>query len=224
MQTILMHLSQKEKAFILFWCAFFKSTSKFEHFQKKMILIIYEFSKLRAPKIVIWWMSNKSCWRWPVHRQHGKRAETLIQSQGQHLYHIHRTLWNKLSWKKSLLVTCNVLRLFVNTLTVDDKYSLISRDNSMQNNSDAFIAKTNFFSQFLSAFFKLTSNFEHFQKKMTLIAYVLPKLRTRKTWIDKCLKSPVGDDPFICKNYKRAETLIQSPRQHLYYNHMSLWK
>ena len=47
------------------------------------------------------------------------------------------------------------------------------------------------FSQFLCAFFNSTTNFEHFQKKMTLIAYKFTKLRPRKTWLDKCLKSAV---------------------------------
>ena len=37
-----------------------------------------------------------------------------------------------------------------------------------------------FFSQFFSAFFESALNFEHFQKKMTLIAYVFPKLPTTK--------------------------------------------
>ena len=30
---------------------------------------------------------------------------------------------------------------------------------------------------------------------MTLIAFVFPKLRTRKTWWDKCLKSHLSEDP-----------------------------
>ena len=30
---------------------------------------------------------------------------------------------------------------------------------------------------------------------MTLTAFVFPKLRTLKTWLDKCLKSPVLEDP-----------------------------
>ena len=33
-----------------------------------------------------------------------------------------------MSWKKSLLVICQILRQFVNTLTADDKYSLIIKD------------------------------------------------------------------------------------------------
>ena len=40
--------------------------------------------------------------------------------------------------------------------------------------------KQNVFSQFFSAFFESALNFEHFQKKMTLIAYVFPKLPTTK--------------------------------------------
>ena len=36
------------------------------------------------------------------------------------------------------------------------------------------------FSGMILAFFKSTLNFQHFQKKMTLIAYVFPKLRTPK--------------------------------------------
>ena len=40
--------------------------------------------------------------------------------------------------------------------------------------------KQNIFSQFFSAVFESPLNFEYFQKKMTLIAYVIPKLPTTK--------------------------------------------
>ena len=40
--------------------------------------------------------------------------------------------------------------------------------------------KQNIFSEFFSAFSESAGNLEHFQKKMTLIAYVFPKLPTRK--------------------------------------------
>ena len=53
MQTIQMHIWEKQKTFPLFFCAFFKSKSNFENFQKKMALIAYEFSKLRTPKNVV---------------------------------------------------------------------------------------------------------------------------------------------------------------------------
>ena len=38
--------------------------------------------------------------------------------------------------------------------------------------------KQNVFSEFFSAFSESALNFEHFQKKMTLIAYVFPNLPT----------------------------------------------
>ena len=40
--------------------------------------------------------------------------------------------------------------------------------------------KQNIFPQFISPFFEFAFNFEHFQTKMTLIAYVFPKLPTTK--------------------------------------------
>ena len=40
--------------------------------------------------------------------------------------------------------------------------------------------KQNVFSEFFSEFFECALNFEHFQKKVTLIAYVFPKLPTTK--------------------------------------------
>ena len=50
-------------------------------------------------------------------------------------------------------------------------------------------------SEFLDAFWKSMLNFEYFEKKMTLTAFVFPKLRTLKTWLDKCLKTPVSENP-----------------------------
>ena len=40
--------------------------------------------------------------------------------------------------------------------------------------------KQNIFSEFFSVFFESALTFEHFQKEMTLIAYVFPKLPTTK--------------------------------------------
>ena len=41
-------------------------------------------------------------------------------------------MWVKFSVEKFLLVICKILGLFVNTLTVDDKYSLLKKDNLTQ--------------------------------------------------------------------------------------------
>ena len=64
-----------------------------------------------------------------------------------------------------MLVLYKVLRLFVNTLTDDDKYSLLYRDNLMQPIQILLSHKQKTFSQFLFAFLKSTLNFEHSPKK-----------------------------------------------------------
>ena len=53
MQPIQMDLSQKQKKNFKLFCAFFKSTSTFEHFHQKMTLIAYVFPKLRISKDVV---------------------------------------------------------------------------------------------------------------------------------------------------------------------------
>ena len=82
--------------------------------------------------------------------------------------------------EKSLLETWNVLRLFVNSLTADDKYSLISKENWMQTIQRHLSQKQKIFSQFFSAFSESALNFQEFEKNMTLISYVFPKLPTTK--------------------------------------------
>ena len=64
-----------------------------------------------------------------------------------------------------MLVLCTILKLFVNTLTADDKYSLIKRGNLTQLIQILLSRKQKTFSEFLSSFLKSTLNFEHFQKK-----------------------------------------------------------
>ena len=55
--------------------------------------------------------------------------------------------------------------MFVNTLTADDKYSLLNRDNLRQPIRTILSQKHKAFSQFFLEFSKSTLNFEHFQKK-----------------------------------------------------------
>ena len=55
--------------------------------------------------------------------------------------------------------------MFVNTLTPDDKYSLLNRDNLTQQIRKELSKKQTAFSQLLLAFWKSKLNFEQFQKK-----------------------------------------------------------
>ena len=70
-----------------------------------------------------------------------------------------------MSQKKSVLVRFKALLLFVSTLTADDKYSLLNRDNLAQPIRTPLSQKQKRFYQFLLAFSKSALNLEHFQKK-----------------------------------------------------------
>ena len=77
-----------------------------------------------------------------------------------------------------MLVLCKISGLFLNTLTDDDKYSLLYRDNLTQPIQILLSQKQETFSEFFSPCLKSTLNFEHFRKKNTLIADVFFKLKS----------------------------------------------
>ena len=56
--------------------------------KKEMTLIADLFLKLRTPENVVRYMSKKSRFKGPFDREHGKRVQTLLQSERQHRYHI----------------------------------------------------------------------------------------------------------------------------------------
>ena len=140
-------------------------------------------------------MSKKSRFSGPFEKQYGRPSQALLKSASQHIYLIHWVLGSQLSWKNFLLLTWKILRLVVNTLAVDKKYLVLNRDNLTIPIQMQLSEKQKTFSQFFSAFLKSSLNFKHFEKKMTLIAFVFWKLSTPETWLDKCLKSPISEDP-----------------------------
>ena len=70
-----------------------------------------------------------------------------------------------MSWKKSPSVWYKILRLFVNALTADDKYSGSNMQNLPQQFQTPLSQKQNIFSSFFIEFLKYAWYLEHFQKK-----------------------------------------------------------
>ena len=69
------------------------------------------------------------------------------------------------AFEKSLLGIDKILRLFVNTLTADEKHYLLTRDNLTQTIQIQLSQKQKTFCKFFFAFSKFILNFEHFPKK-----------------------------------------------------------
>ena len=75
-----------------------------------------------------------------------------------------------LSWKKSASVWSEMLRLFVNTLTVEDKYWRHNMQNFPQQFQTPSSQNQKTFSEFFISFLKCAWNLEDFQKKMSILA------------------------------------------------------
>ena len=110
-------------------------------------------------------MSKKYQFREPFEKQLGRSFQAAVKSASQHLYHIHWSLPRKLSWRKSLLFTCQILVLLVNTLAVDEKYPVLNRNNLTIPIQMQLSEKKKTFYQFFAAFLKSRLNFKHFGKK-----------------------------------------------------------
>ena len=115
-------------------------------------------------------MSEKPCFRGPFDNQHGRSVQALLKSA---------------SYQKFL----------VNKLAANQKYPVLNRDNITIPIQMQLSEKEKTFSQLFAPFLKSNLNFERFETEMPLIAFIFPKLRTLKTWLDKCLKNPILEDP-----------------------------
>ena len=80
-QPIQKQLSQKQQVFPKFFFRFRNLHEILNICKKKMTLIADLFAKLRTPKNVVRYLSKKSCFKGPFDRQHGKRVQTLLQSE-----------------------------------------------------------------------------------------------------------------------------------------------
>ena len=79
---------KNKKLFLNFFLRFRNVHEILNICKKKMTFIADLFAKLRTPKNVDRYLSKKSRFKGPFDRQHGKRVQTLLQSEPQHRYHI----------------------------------------------------------------------------------------------------------------------------------------
>ena len=95
----------------------------------------------------------------------------------------------------SLLVISEILGLFVNTLTANDKYFLLNR-NLQEPIRTQLSKKQKLFVNFLQDFWRLHQVLNNLKIKMTLIADVFLKLQNVKSVVTKMSKNPCFRMPF----------------------------
>ena len=86
-----------------------------------------------------------------------------------------------MSWKKSPSLWYEILRLFVNALTADDKYSGSNMKNLRQQFQTPLCQKQKTFSGFFIAFLECAWNLEHFQKNHEYPSLIISEIIDAET-------------------------------------------
>ena len=89
----------------------------------------------------------------------------------------------------SFLVLCEIIGVFVNTLTDGGKYPLQNCENLRLAIQMQLSRKRKSFLQFFVPFLEFLSNYKDFEKKLIVIANVFPKL-VRPLSKKPCLRTP----------------------------------
>ena len=160
-----MQLCNILKTFSQHFAQLVQSISTFKLFKRKIFLLPYIFSKLPNVKRTVTQNFKYHRVIAPCYRQHIKRSKTLVKCPWQYFYQTFLLLWSKLTWETSLLLIFELLRVFIETLTADHRYSLCYIWNLQVLHQMQLSKKLKTFTQFFCPFLKSPSNFEHIEKK-----------------------------------------------------------
>ena len=83
---------------------------------------------------------------------HVKGSETMLKSARQYFFHIFWSLCKRIGSKNYILVVSEILRLFFNILTPDEKYSLSTSECLAQTIQMQLSQNEKIFSEFLAGF------------------------------------------------------------------------
>ena len=109
--------------------------------------------------------SKRSSFSTRFGNQHVNGFETLPKLPAHYYFSTFPRIWDKLSWKKSALVVSEIFRLFVNTLTPDDKYSCRNMQIFWQQLQTPLSQKGKFFCRLLIVFLKCAWNLQRSEKQ-----------------------------------------------------------
>ena len=167
-------------------------------------------------------MSKKSCFRGSFEKQHGKRAQARFKSVSHGLFQIHRSLSSQLSYKRSLLLTCQILGNLVNTLGDDEKYPVPNRDNLTIPIQMQLSQKQKTISDLFAKFSKSRLNFKHFESKGYPYRFSIFEVTESEKVVKEISKKFPFRRCFDKQNGKRAQALFKFASHHLYQIQWSL--
>ena len=132
----------------------------------------------------------------------------------KHLRNLHESTFTiffrtLMSCKVSPIVKFEIFRLSVNTLIADDKYPVRDCKNIQFSIQMQLCQKRNTFSQYFVLLGEFTANFKRFEKKMIVIANVLPILQTVEDLVGPLSKKRHFRTSFYSQHVKLSQTLLK---------------
>ena len=167
-------------------------------------------------------MSKKSRFSRLFYKQHGKRAQGLLKSATRHFYHIHWSLSTQFSLKTSLLLTCQMLGLLVTTLTTDEMYPVLNRDNLTIQFKFHYLRNTKYFVIILRHFWNLEKILNILAKKDDAHRFCNFEVPHSENVVRKISKRSHFREPFNKQHSKWSEVPLKSASQRLYHIYWSL--
>ena len=104
-------------------------------FRKKKIAIANAFPKSRTVKDLVRPLSKKRRFRTSFDiqhvkgSQHSRGSQTVVKSVSEYFYHVFPSLCAEMIWNISPLLKFEMIGMFLNTLTADDKYGVPDCEN-----------------------------------------------------------------------------------------------
>ena len=123
-----------------------------------MIVIANVLPIFQTVKDLVKPLSKKRRFRTSFDSQQVKGSQILVKSAWDQVYHISLLVAGDMIWKTSPLVKFEILRVFVNTLTVDHNYPVRDCENLLFPISLILSKKRKTFSQFFVLVLEFSAN------------------------------------------------------------------
>ena len=133
--------------------------------KQNMIVIANIFPKLQAVKNLVRPLPKRRRLRARIESQHVKASQILAKAPWECFDHVFWFFSGKLIWKISPLVLGEIIGVFFNILTDDDKHPAQDCENFQLLIQMQLSEKRKPFSWCFDPFLESTSNFKHFERK-----------------------------------------------------------
>ena len=206
-----------EQLFLNFLFHFLNLHQILNIFTKEIIIIANVFPKLQTVKIFIRPLCKKRHFKKRFDNQHVKASQILAKSLWERFYHVFSSLAGNLIWKISSLILGEIVGVFSNTLTADDKHPIEDWENLRLPVQMQLSDNWKFFLNFLFRFWNLHQILNILKKKIIVMANVFRKLQTVKIFVRRLCKKPHFVTRFDSQHVKVSWILAKSPWVHLYH-------